>query len=67
MILQVQGGEQSQEGETKWLGIGESKERKEDGEEGEDRERERRKREQEVMIEDRHKHSAFLKNSKILS
>lgn len=33
----------------------------------EDRERERRKREQEVMIEDRHKHLAFLKNSKILS
>jgi len=28
MILQVQVGDQSQEGETKWLGIGESKERR---------------------------------------
>lgn len=60
MTLQVQVGDQSQEGETKWLGIGESKERRGGWVRGrEERERERRKREQEVIIEDRYKHLAF--------
>ena len=52
MTLQVQVGDQSQEGETKWLGTGESKERRGGWVRGrEERERERRKREQEVIIE----------------